>query len=508
MFEDTRWAARYQFLEELWRGRSRVICDRALEATLRDGGPGVAHGSHPPLAELVDDLVPRQPEAQRAWMVVATTDAARELERLREGTRFVPASRLPTLLRTETWDVAVVDLGAFLEPVDAPADEPGTRRRDRFGRFVPAGTPPPVHEGQLDDVGEDLVDAAAAAGRDRACTVVLSFPVRDYPARPHGFTLDEVSQLVVERFSEGRIYGVFSPPMAAIVSFGAVGATAEDEWSDEDDLDGGELDEEGEGEGDEDEDEVELAYDNTLGTQSPLLLSFLVVIGSDVGLADGLTLVELAPGSAQPTTARGGDGEMRAQVVEARRQADLAEIERQRLVARVDELGAQRELLEDEVSDLRDRLARAAVRGDDFVPVVSAAPPAVVESSPPTDDRLDLVLAREQAVRWQLTQTQRELDAARKRPVDALEAELASLRAQLEPGPRTADAEPPVAAPSGRAPAARPDGGTDPANPTRARAREEAARVIERLVRRVEREGIGALELRRELVAIRRLLRT
>jgi hypothetical protein len=359
--------------------------------------------------------------------------------------------------------------------------------------------------------GEALLRLLGAGVADRGSAVVLVVPAREFPTTAHGLTYEEVAAIVGEDLGGGRIFGVFAPEMAGVVQYGdeieagEAGQSDEGEASQEDEVD--------EEEETHDED-VPLSYDNTLGLQSPGILQFVAVAGTDLEVGDGLMLIEL-PSSPPSTEAREtGAGPspdpsgMRAQLAEARRQADLAAIERQELVVQADRILSEREALEEEVSELRDSLARLAGDGSDVplpVPVIRER----VETLPGLDDaadrgdavrtepslgepvdeqeRLDAILAREQGIRWQLGKALAEVAALRKRPVEDLEAEVATLRAQLEATP---DEVPPGA----------PD--------VRARARESATRALDRLVRKVEREGIGALELRRELMTLSRLLRS
>ena len=50
MGDERRWAARYQFLDQLWRGRDRIVCDREIEAALHAGleGPLADAPTEPP----------------------------------------------------------------------------------------------------------------------------------------------------------------------------------------------------------------------------------------------------------------------------------------------------------------------------------------------------------------------------------------------------------------------------------------------------------------------------
>ncbi len=61
MGDERRWAARYQFLEELWRERDRIVFDPELEQVLVAGSAGWAD-------ELVGRLLPDAEPDARVWM--------------------------------------------------------------------------------------------------------------------------------------------------------------------------------------------------------------------------------------------------------------------------------------------------------------------------------------------------------------------------------------------------------------------------------------------------------
>lgn len=259
-----------------------------------------------------------------------------------------------------------------------------------------------------------------------------------------------------------------------------------------------------------DDEDVPLAFDNTLGSQAPMILEYVVILGEgapDAG--EGMTLVEVPPGavdgdavpSEAPTSAP-----LRAQLAETRRQADLSAIERQALVERLDNLESANTGLKAESAELRDRLARAL-----------AEPAAGPEPADDGKPRLDAALAEVQSLRWELTQTKRALDAARARPVEVLEAEVARLAALLDragsaeaaPPSPPEDAAPVEVSPSSTvlsANAAAADHVCRPgATVSRPHGRDVAPLVadIDRLLRRVERSDMSALELRTCLLAVR-----
>jgi len=458
MTDDLRWAVRYAFLEDLWRDRPRVVVDASLEAALREGSR--AGGGDGPLAELIDALVPPVSRA-RTWIAVADEAVARELAHTRPGTGFLPRGSFADVVAHRDWAVALVELAALHD--DAPG---GPRLRQVLAQRAQEGR-------------TVIVSARSALGQENDDA---------------GFAA--LSELL-EELGGGRIFGVYRPPMAAVIDFG---------------------DGEDEDERDEDE-EVPLSFDNTLGSQVPAFVEYVAVAGRVSTLPEGMTLVELPADS--PSAEQSSDGALRAQLVQAQRQAELSAIDRQALLEKVDALESAQARLEQQATELRDHLARA-----------------VTEEAPQAADaalRLQAALADNQALRWKVQQLERELEAGKARPVEALEAEVAALRAELavrestevELG-RDAEEGTGVDAYAGEGGEAD-EGGDEYAEvemPERAGERGEllvlaseaedvALRIryrsalveLDRLIHRVERGGIGTLPLRQALVGLRRRLR-
>jgi regulator of replication initiation timing len=469
MTDDLRWAVRYAFLEDLWRDRPRVVVDASLEAVLREGSR--ARGGEGPLDELdelVDALVPRVSRA-RTWVAVADEAVARELAQTRPGTGFLPRGSFADVVAHRDWAVALVELSALHD--DAPG---GPRLREVLAHRAQEGR-------------TVIVSARSAPGQE------------DDDA---GFAA--LSELL-EELGGGRIFGVYRPPMAAVIDFG---------------------DGEDEDERDEDE-EVPLSFDNTLGSQTPAFVEYVAVAGRVTTLPEGMTLVELPAGA--PSVEQSSDVALRAQLVQAQRQAELSAIDRQALLEKVDALESARARLEQQAAELRDHLARA----------VTEEAPAAVEAA----QRLAAALADNQALRWKVQQLERELEAGKARPVEALEAEVAALRAELAAHESTdvgveeeasegaeAGEDTGVDAYAGDGDEAVGEGEEAYAEveaPERAgergellvlateaedaalRMRYRSALVeLDRLIHRVERGGIGTLPLRQALVGLRRRLRS
>jgi hypothetical protein len=290
--------------------------------------------------------------------------------------------------------------------------------------------------------------------------------------------------------------------MVAVVEFGDL----DDEDTDfDDDTNTLELEDDGEDE------DIPLTYDNTLGSQDPPLLEYIAIAGADAPV-DGLALVEL------PTLDDDDDGGARTQLAQARRQADLAAIDRQAQLERAEGLEHDNIELRRQIDELREQLAEADAMG--------SARSLRSEAAGAAEVALPAALAREQSLRWRVGELEDALTQAMSRPVDELEAELARLREELRRGatepPAPGNGRPALAGdPEAEARAHEPRPGsagtassaalTGPASgsaagpgapilvaPVRLR--------LEALVRRIERGGIGTLELRRELVAIARRL--
>jgi hypothetical protein len=481
MADEIAWAARYQFLEELWRGQDRIIFDPALEELLRVGGGGVGHGSHAALAELTDGLIPRDVGDEDVWVVLGNPRRGGEYSRLRAGTTFVGLDEGASLVSDEDWQVAIVDLGGMLA-------EPAA------GRSVPDEDL--AIEARLDPRLSAFVEVLAEAAAEGK-TVVFSVAAED----AGGLGYDAFVDLLVGIVPDAMLFGLGDATAALVFDFGGVSEdedAADDDEDDDEDEEGAEydaaLDEaedewtsevvEDEADSLEDGEDVPIDYDNTLGDPEPTIHTW-IAISSPRVVSGGMTVIEL------PRAQRGGPqpeaSGMRAQLTEVQHQADLAAIERQRVMEQLEEAEDRIAELSDERERLLDGAAEVSVLGDG-------------------GGRLDEVLAREQAARWELNQVRAQLEHERARPVDELEAEVARLEVALENRPVPARAAQPSSAAAvvvettGPAPATESAPGLR--NGEGARLRGE----VDRLLRRIERGGMPTLELHRELKRLRRFL--
>ncbi len=460
-----RWAARYAFSEDLWRSRARVVLDPALEDALLSGMP-VGEDAEP-LRELVDALLPARPgDDAPVWVGVSDDSVAARLSRLRPGTNFVATSGLAEVLSRvgeEAWEVALVDLDA--------APRPGTHTNEALDAIVGLGLTGSVARsivlwGASSEGGlgyENLAEAMLEQLRVRGCTQ--------------------------------RIYGLYRPPMAAVVDFG-----------ESLEVDGAEADLEitlnvrpSELRDDDEEQDVPLYFDNSLGAQEPPI-DELIGVCSATALPEGLGLIEL------PSAAAGQPSGLRAQLHSAQQRAQRSEVEQQRLLDRLDAL--QRE----------NRELRAAVEaGPDPFDALAR------------DEALEASMAREQALKWKVTGLEHQLSQAVARPVEDLEADIARLSMLPLPSqaPISGDFEAAISAAESASPLdpePNPPLEVSDAVPDEAAAepvvfvveqvqRDETrdrvlAAQINGLVQRLERGGIGVLALRRALSAVARRLRT
>lgn len=478
------WAARYAFCDPLWRGRTRLIVDAELEAVLR-ATVECRVSTDAPWRGLVEALVPRE-RSVATWMVVGSEATARVLAPYYGGVRFVVADAIDDRFARLPWETALVTLDA--RP-SGNSDATAPARHGVASRTVEA----------------ILVDVAAACGHGRIAVVAAMGAGLDY---------DAFVEQLRPTFGEVRVYGGYAPGMFAFAEFSAAADDAiagEFDTGDDDPQtfrirppSSGEpvpsvSDRWDEGDAPDDEDDpVPLAFDNTLGPDEPPYSVWIGVVGSTSEFGEGLTLIELGEdprGAVVDVEEEQSSGALRRQLHETRKVAELGALERQRLVERIDGLEADNAALRDASLQLREQLA-------------GALDPAV------TGERLDAALAREQSLRWRVAALERELGELRVRPVEELTAELEALRA------RTNGATAPFAA-GGEA---RGDAGDDDgsravprpaANPDAARrigtrragtGRTAALRVVEALVRRIDRGSIERTSLRRELAALRRRL--
>jgi hypothetical protein len=382
-----RWCARLGFCRDYWSGRPRVVVDAEIEASLTGLRP--AGGEAPrlpgPAAALLAELLPER--GGQAWLLTHEPPVAGPAGGRRRGSHAL--DEFEDVLAEAPWEVALVDLSQLF--VDAASlSRFAARARGRLENRLETRA-----FRLLTALGEGLVP-----GR----VVVVSTPA----AGRGGLGLPEFQELLEQHFARARVYALAAVPVAVVVDCGEV--VREDEEDDE-------------GEADDEDAEVPLGFDNRLGDDLRYD-TYLAVVGA-AEPPPGVTLVEL-PAPPEPVArsdARAGKSDelenLRIQLAQARRQVELAAIARQSLVAQLDAAQARVDALEDQVAELHRRAA---------APVAEAAPAA---SGPPAELRPDAAQAAALALRWELEQVREELRRALGRPVEALEREVAELRARL-----------------------------------------------------------------------------
>ena len=390
-----RWCARLGFVRDVWSGRPRVILDVELEASLRE-----TRRQTPGVQSLLAELLPER--SSSVWLL-----AERPSDLPGPRRRGVHAiDEFEGLLAQAPWEVAVVDLGRNF--VDATSLSRFAARA--HGRI----------ENRLETRAFRLL-TALAEGAAQGRSVIISAPA----ASRGGLSLADFQDLLEQHFPRARVYALAAVAVAVAVDCGEVVREDQDEDDGGEDL--------------EDEDEAPaLAFDNRLG-EDLRYGTYLALINAP-GEPVGVTLVELpaaaeAPRaearpteSARPTEpprAGRADAELdnlKIQLGQARRQVELAAIARQSLVEQLDAAQARVDSLEDQLAELQRRLSAAPVESR----AGAAEPPR-----PAVDPRPDATQASLLALRWELEQTREELRKALGRPVDALEREVAELRARL-----------------------------------------------------------------------------
>lgn len=414
-----RWCARIGFCRDLWAGRARVVVDREVEVSLREVRrlPGAA-------AALLAEFVPER--ANTVWLLAERPDDLAGPRR--RGVH--PLEDFDGLLAQAPWEVAIVDLGPhFVEA--GSLSRFAARARGRL-------------ENRLDTRAFRLL-SALAEGASAGRTVIVSVPA----ASRGGLTLGDFQDLLEQHFPRSRVYALAPVPVAVVVDCGEVVRQDDDD---------GEI-----GEDDDDEDVAPpLAFDNRLG-EDLRYDTYLALVHAPAE-PEGVTLVELpAPAElptgtaepaghaaepaaraaepaarssepARPSRAEAELENLRIQLGQARRQVELAAIARQSLVEQLDAAQARVDNLEDQVAEQQRRQSAAAEAGAPALPVPSLpspAPPPGTNSPPAGDPRPDATQATLLALRWELEQTRDELRKALGRPVEALERELAELKARL-----------------------------------------------------------------------------
>ncbi len=404
------WCARWGFVRDLWFGRPRVVLDDAVAAALQTTKQLPA-----PAAVLLAELVPER--ASSVWLL--TEQPSPESSSRRRNVHRV--DDFEAVLAQTTWDVALVDLAEFFV---AP---------ERLSRF--AARARSRLENRLETRAFRLLSALAEATLDGR-TVLVSIPA----SARGGLGLGDFQELLEQHFLRARVYALASAAVSVAVDCGDVVRQTDDDPVDV----GGHHNEDDE---DDDDSPPPLAFDNRLGDD--LRYDTYLALVNAVAEPEGVTLVEL-PRSADLRAAgvavaapeavsevATGDAiveDLRVQLGQARRQVELAAIARQSLVEQLDAAQARVDSLEDQLAELLERQSLASEDVEAEAEADEDASDVVVASNrnqKTGDPRPDATQALVLSLRWQLEQTRAELRQALGRPVEALEREVAELRARF-----------------------------------------------------------------------------
>ena len=445
MGDERRWAARYQFLEDLWQGRDRIVYDRELEAAVDGRGEGAFAG-------LVDTLLTRGSAASEGRVWMPRSGERRAAPVARAGATPLALADAPQLASTGAWQVALIHLG-------------------RGGAA-------------LDPQLSELLAALVGPGRNGERSVVLTVDCGER-AGDDDRAYEQLADLSEELFGDARIYGLSTPGMAAFYDFGPVLASEE----------GAE------------EVAVDIEVDNSLGSEAPRFHQFIAVVGQRLP-ADGLTFVELpTPEASREAIAKPGAQVRPGTVGEptAAAQPDASAIATSVQTPELAEAGVSLDSLRAQLAESRRRAEVQAIERQELLEKLEQAEERLASLDEVAADapRLDAALAREQALTWELDRLKGQLAGLEARPVDALEAEVAALRARLAQAQQRA---------------AELDSGEgepvtllleDAEELSVAQGREwlRARGRLDQLLRRLERGAeLSALALHRELTALRELL--
>ncbi len=394
MLSVPRWLAVYAFLGEQWQGRRRVLADPVLEQALRRrqasfGPPGS------PARDLLDGLAPEAPGRARVWRVVWDAGAGDDQAGRAGGAKVIAAEQAAARLRGDVaWEVALVRASAW-----------------------PRGGP-----------REELL-AVLSEGAARGRTVILLEPLARAERVGGGVeaALERLTGLLTADvgpgFGRARLYALAAVDGASVIDCGGL-AEEEDDAGDED---------------------IPVVFDNTLASETPRY-SHVVALANGVAPPVGMTLVELpgddepaapglgeagAAGETSSSSLRGTIALLRRQHARSRRQAELSEVARQASLAELERARADCANLEARVHALERDLAEALELRSQALEPARGVPSSGLE-----DARADALRAGLVAARWELEQAALEIERLTLRPVEALEAEIASLRVQLESSPK------------------------------------------------------------------------
>lgn len=377
MVVDPMWAGQYLLLDELWRGRERIVFDPLLnQLILAPGGDELAWDREGRVHEMLEALLAQ--DSAGVWLLFENLHrvARAGVDPSLFGARALHDGPLLALRRH--WEVAMVDVTRLLDSMGAASRSDS---HPELGLAPEASLVDALLTSLEDDRSLVLwTRADANAPGDSARIKSLFQLFRDAPG---------ASKL------EPQLVGVSRAPM--LQAYPLSNRRHED-------CEGVEV-------------------DNRLGTDFPDFCYYMAVLGPQVPA--GVTLVEL-PMSSEWGSQRAGTVERRSPERRTLRdrldfvEQELEASERSRLdiLRDLDQATQHVAELEDELDDLRDApgLREAAVPEE-------ASPSIAADES----HAQALLLTAS----WELESLRAQLQELRSRPVDALEAENARLRAAL-----------------------------------------------------------------------------
>lgn len=510
MFDPQICAARYQFLEEAWVGRDRVVYDSQLVKWLSSSPVSATETSW---GRLLADVLPSRPGQSVVWAVVPNPeDVVRHASSLR-GCRLVTLEQAFDLGADALWSVAMVDVSGDLRASSQGDEETGAIRcasavAGLVERFVEelgrgrtmcvsvGGAAARSHSGeQVFDLFDELVPDAKSYMLAKP-TIAVVYPL--------GADEDEDEFLQVSGPPPGARTPWTSRPRdqgpSSESDYDKDLADAEESWTGQwrgsptrppeqprpESEERAQISDDSEG--------VGVGYDNSIGDEEPEAHTWLAVLGR-ASVDDDVVLVDL--GSPAPSAA-------------------LSDVVR---VEDADDLHRRRGQSDDssQVRELKARLNQARLRADAAViehhrltEVVHALQQRSEDDRPFSEDSAGLE-AELTSAQWSLAQANDQVEALRGRPVTELEALVCSLRAQIEKDRGVATLAPqkiqvardrgPLEPQAGATVRCSPSSKLEPGPSQSARrARERAA--LKSLLRKLERGGGSAFEFHAELRAI------
>lgn len=377
MVVDPMWAGQYLLLDELWRGRERIVFDPQLnQLILAPGGDELAFDKEGRVHSLLESLLAQ--DSAGVWLLFENLHrvARAGVDPTLFGARALHDGPLLALRRH--WEVAMVDVTRLLDAMSASLRSDPTQ-----------DTALPVEASLVDALLSSMepdrslvfwTHADAAEPRDSAR---LSALFRLFQSAPGAEPLDP------------QLLGMSRAPVLQAFPLGM----------------GGQGDAPG------------VDVDNRLGTDYPDFRYYMAVLGPQIPA--GVTLVEL-PSSphdepAPPVVVERRSPErrtLRDRLDYVEQELEASERSRLELLRDLDHATSQVAELEDELDDLRDPPGVSEVDQE--------REPATVQE---TDEVVQQALLLHAS--WEIEQLRSQLKELRSRPVSEIEAENASLRAAL-----------------------------------------------------------------------------